>query len=62
MAASRERGYSILADYREGHASILPPQFTSMVVEQGGVGAGTVIPHHAPVGKNTTLSHGRHRA
>ena len=43
LAASRERGYSTLADYREGHPSILPPQFTSMVVEQGGVGAGTVI-------------------
>lgn len=36
--------YGILADYREGHPSILPPRwFTHLQVEQGGVGAGTVI-------------------
>ena len=43
IATSRERAYSILADYRIGHPSILPHQFTSMEVEQGGVGAGTII-------------------
>jgi hypothetical protein len=43
ITASRGRVYSILADYREGHPGILPPQFTSMAVEQGGVGAGTII-------------------
>jgi hypothetical protein len=36
--------YSILADYREGHPHILPRRyFTSLAVEQGGVGEGTVI-------------------
>jgi len=36
--------YGILADYREGHPSILPPRwFSYLHVEQGGVGAGTVI-------------------
>lgn len=36
--------YSILADYRHGHPHILPrPPFVSLDVEQGGVGAGTVI-------------------
>ena len=36
--------YGILADYREGHPSILPPRwFTHLHVERGGVGAGTVI-------------------
>ena len=41
--ATPERAYRIIADYREGHPRILPKQFTSLVVEQGGVGAGTVI-------------------
>ena len=36
--------YSILADYRDGHPRILPRQyFSSLEVERGGVGAGTVI-------------------
>jgi len=41
--APADRVYSIIADYREGHPRILPRQFTSLTVEQGGVGAGTVI-------------------
>jgi hypothetical protein len=35
--------YDIIADYRNGHPSILPPQFLDLTVEQGGVGDGTVI-------------------
>jgi uncharacterized protein YndB with AHSA1/START domain len=36
--------YSLLADYRDGHPRILPKQyFSSLEVERGGVGAGTVI-------------------
>lgn len=36
--------YGILADYHHGHPRILPkPAFESLVVEQGGLGAGTVI-------------------
>jgi len=36
--------YSIIADYRDGHPHILPrPPFVDLEVEQGGVGAGTVI-------------------
>jgi hypothetical protein len=36
--------YSIIADYRTGHPRILPrPPFESLVVEQGGTGAGTVV-------------------
>lgn len=39
-----ERIYGILADYREGHPSILPrPPFVSLDVEEGGRGAGSVI-------------------
>jgi hypothetical protein len=43
IPARRERVYSLLADYNDGHPRILPKQFTSLVVEEGGVGAGTVI-------------------
>jgi hypothetical protein len=36
--------YNIIADYCNGHPHILPkPPFVSLEVEQGGVGAGTVI-------------------
>lgn len=42
--ARPEKLYAIVRDYRVGHQAILPrPYFTSMVVEEGGVGAGTVI-------------------
>ena len=33
--------YGILADYHVGHPSILPPAFRNLIVEEGGVGAGT---------------------
>lgn len=35
--------YGIIADYHVGHPSILPPTFRNLVVESGGVGAGTRI-------------------
>lgn len=36
--------YAILADYRDGHEHILPRRyFTSLTVEQGGTGEGTII-------------------
>lgn len=43
IPARRDRVYSLIANYREGHPRILPKQFTSLVVEQGGTGAGTII-------------------
>jgi hypothetical protein len=43
IPARRERVYSLIADYQDGHPRILPKQFTSLVIEQGGVGAGTII-------------------
>ncbi len=43
IAAPAERIYALIADYRTGHPSILPPQFSNLVVEKGGVGAGTII-------------------
>jgi hypothetical protein len=42
--------YALLADYRDGHPHILPRQyFTGLDVEQGGVGAGTIINAHMRV-------------
>jgi hypothetical protein len=39
-----QRIYAIIADYQNGHPHILPrPDFGELIVEQGGVGAGTVI-------------------
>jgi hypothetical protein len=43
IPARRERVYSLIANYNDGHPRILPKQFSGLVVEQGGVGAGTII-------------------
>lgn len=43
IPARRERVYSLIANYQDGHPRILPTQFSNLVVEQGGVGAGTLI-------------------
>ena len=42
--------YAIIADYHHGHPQILPkPPFVSLAVEEGGIGAGTVIRVHMRV-------------
>jgi Polyketide cyclase / dehydrase and lipid transport len=41
MAASPKSVYRVIADYHNGHPRILPSAFRNMVVEKGGVGAGT---------------------
>ncbi len=42
--APAERIYAVLVDYRVSHPAILPKQyFKSIRVEQGGIGAGTVV-------------------
>lgn len=41
--APASRVYQLIADYRTGHPSILPPAFSDLTVIQGGVGAGTEI-------------------
>jgi hypothetical protein len=43
VGASPERIYSYLADYRQHHPNILPPAFSDLRVEEGGIGAGTVV-------------------
>lgn len=42
--APAQRLYAIIADYQQGHTQIIPrPPFVSLDVEQGGIGAGTII-------------------
>lgn len=42
--ARAEELYKVVADYRVGHPAILPkPYFQELTVENGGVGAGTII-------------------
>lgn len=44
IAAGPSVVYAIVADYHQGHPSILPPKyFGNLVVVEGGVGAGTRI-------------------
>src|SRR5512143_3795320 len=44
IPATAERVYSIIADYHNGHPHILPKSyFSALEVEQGGIGAGTII-------------------
>lgn len=43
IPARRDRVYSLIANYNDGHPRILPRQFKNLTVEEGGIGAGTVI-------------------
>ena len=44
ISASPKIVYGIIADYKNGHPKILPkPPFVSLVVEEGGLGAGSVL-------------------
>lgn len=56
IPARRERVYSLISNYRDGHPRILPKQFSNLTVEQGGVGAGTIIRFQMSVfGKKQTF-------
>jgi hypothetical protein len=56
IPARRERVYSLIANYHDGHPRIVPKQISGLVVEQGGVGAGTVIRFQMSVfGKKRTF-------
>jgi uncharacterized protein YndB with AHSA1/START domain len=35
--------YRVIADYQRHHGNILPPAFSNLVVEEGGIGAGTRV-------------------
>jgi len=44
VGAAAEKVYAIIADYHDGHPHIIPRKyFTSLEVERGGVGEGTII-------------------
>jgi len=44
IEALPDKVYAVLANYNQSHPAILPKQvFSDLVVEQGGVGAGTVV-------------------
>jgi hypothetical protein len=53
VAAPAERVYRILADYERHHPHILPPAIHDLVVEEGGVGEGTVIRFQTTLGGRT---------
>ena len=56
IPARRDRVYSLIANYCDGHPRILPKQFSSLIVEQGGIGAGTIIRFQMSVfGKKQTF-------
>ncbi len=52
--APPDRVYRILADYRQHHPRIVPEQIFDLTVEQGGVGAGTVIRYKAKIAGRTS--------
>lgn len=45
--------YRYIADYRQHHPRFLPPAFSDFRVEQGGVGAGTVVSFRVTAGGST---------
>ncbi len=59
IAAPAERVYGYIADYREHHPRFLPPAFSDFRVEEGGVGAGTIIRFRLTAGGRTRAYHQR---
>ncbi len=58
LRAPAARVYATLADYHDGHQRILPrPPFVALAVEQGGVGAGTVVNFQMKVAGQTRSFH-----
>ncbi|GCE10992.1 SRPBCC family protein [Tengunoibacter tsumagoiensis] len=43
IPASVEKVYAFMIDYQAGHPTILPRQFGPIVIEKGGIGAGTIF-------------------
>jgi hypothetical protein len=57
VRAPADRVYSLIADYRTSHPRIVPPKyFQNLLVERGGVGAGTVITYEMKVFGRVTKS------
>lgn len=58
IAAPAARIYGVLADYHVGHPRILASAFSHLVVEEGGVGAGTIVSFDMRVLGRTTRVRG----
>lgn len=54
MPVPAEVAYRVLADYRERHPAILPFAFANYILEEGGIGAGTVVRFDLKAGGRTT--------
>ena len=52
--APARRVYAYIADFRQHHPNFLPPQFSDLEIECGGVGAGTVHRFRMTLGGRTT--------
>jgi len=52
--APARRVYAYIADFRQHHPNFLPPQFSHLEIECGGVGAGTVHRFRMTLGRRTT--------
>lgn len=51
IGAPAEHVYRLIADFREHHHRFLPPAFSDFQVEEGGVGAGTVVSFRLSAGR-----------
>jgi hypothetical protein len=54
LNAQPRRVYDTIANYHTGHPRIVPKQFRNLIVEKGGIGAGTVIRFEVTVLGRTT--------
>jgi len=54
VAGTPEDVYGYIADYRRHHPRFLPDAFSDMRVEEGGVGAGTVVTYRLKVAGRTS--------
>ena len=52
--APARRVYGYIADFRQHHPRFLPPEFSDLEIESGGVGAGTVHRFRMTLGGRTT--------
>ena len=53
IAAPAEQVFGYFADYRVHHPRLLPPAFSDLQIEEGGVGAGTVVNFKFTLGGQT---------
>jgi len=53
VGAPAERVYTVISDFHQHHPRFLPPSFSNLVVEEGGVGAGTVFSFTATAARRT---------